>query len=127
MRVILPWPSPKLTPNAKRRTHWRVYQPVAKQGREDACYATMDAMTQGLRETRHHFSGDDPMDVQVFFYPPDRRRRDDDGMVGAFKHARDGIADALAVDDRRFRPNYHFCEPCKPGRVEVLLQQRRRV
>ena len=57
--------------------------------------------------------------MTIRFYPPDARLRDDDGIIGAFKHARDGIADALRVDDHRFRPEYHFMDPAKPGRVEV--------
>ena len=38
----------------------------------------------------------------IDFYPPDRRRRDDDGLLASMKAARDGIADALGVDDSRF-------------------------
>jgi len=36
------------------------------------------------------------------FYPPDRRHRDDDGLLSSLKAARDGIADALGIDDNRF-------------------------
>jgi crossover junction endodeoxyribonuclease RusA len=36
------------------------------------------------------------------FYAPDKRRRDDDNMIASFKAGRDGIADALGVDDHRF-------------------------
>lgn len=64
-------------------------------------------------------ASDEPIPMTVTFIPPDRRHRDDDGMIGSFKHARDGIADALGVNDRRFRPTYVFAEPEKPGRVEV--------
>jgi len=59
--------------------------------------------------------------MKITFYPPDRKRRDDDNMIASFKAARDGLADALGVDDRRFRPEYHFGEPDDPGRVEVQL------
>ncbi len=59
--------------------------------------------------------------MTITFVPPDRRHRDDDGMIGAFKHARDGIADALGVDDRRFRPQYVFADAEKPGRVVVEI------
>lgn len=43
------------------------------------------------------------IDVQLDFFPPDRRDRDDDNPEAAFKSGRDGIAEALRVDDRRFR------------------------
>jgi crossover junction endodeoxyribonuclease RusA len=62
---------------------------------------------------------DGPIALLVTFYPPDARRRDDDNMIGAFKAHRDGIADAMGVDDHRFKAQYKFADPCKPGRVEV--------
>lgn len=61
------------------------------------------------------------LSLRVTFYPPDRRHRDDDGMIGAFKHYRDGIADGLGIDDRHFRPEYVIAEPQAPGRVEVEI------
>jgi crossover junction endodeoxyribonuclease RusA len=121
VKIILPWPDSKLSPNAKRRTHWRVYTPAIKAARTAGCYAAYEAANGGMREIRQAFNGDDKIDLAVTFYPPDRRRRDDDGMVGAFKHFRDGIADALGVDDHRFRVSYTFAEPRKPGSVEVVL------
>jgi hypothetical protein len=61
--------------------------------------------------------------MTITFYPPDHRHRDDDNMVGSFKSYRDGIADALGVNDRRFRPRYVFADPEKPGRVEVSFSR----
>lgn len=119
MRVILPWPDRRLSPNA--RIHWRAKAPVTAKARKDAAYLTYDAMPAGAREVRQHFSGEGPISYQVTFYPPDKRHRDDDSMIAMLKAARDGIADALGVNDRRFRPQYYFEEPCKPGRVEVVL------
>jgi len=55
------------------------------------------------------------------FYAPDKRRRDDDNIIASMKAARDGIADAFGIDDHRFAVTYKFCEPEKPGRVEVLI------
>lgn len=76
----------------------------------------------GFHDTRERLQADDSLiAVAIRFYPPDRRHRDDDNMIGAFKAARDGIADALGVNDRRFRPVYYFETPEKPGRVEVEL------
>jgi hypothetical protein len=119
MRIVLPWPDRRLSPNA--RLHFRVTAPVKAKARKDAAYITFDAMPYGLREVRQHFAGDGPINYEVTFYPPDSRHRDDDNMIGAFKAARDGIADALGVNDKRFKPVYFFEEPCKPGRIEVRL------
>ena len=117
--IVLPWPDSRLSPNAKRRTHWRVYQPVAKLARSDAHALTCCAIPLGEKKTLRESGSSVP--ITVTFVPPDRRRRDDDGMIGAFKHARDGIADALGIDDRLFKPTYVIAEPEKPGRVEVEI------
>jgi crossover junction endodeoxyribonuclease RusA len=117
--VTLPWPDRRLSPNA--RIHWRAKAPVTAQARADAAKATMAAVNGGMREVRAALAGDSKIEMTVTFYPPDRRHRDDDGMISAFKAARDGIADALGVNDCRFRPHYVFAEPEKPGRIEVKL------
>src|SRR5690242_1394791 len=97
--IELPWPPKELTPNARRRNHWRVTQRHAKEYRLRCFLLTVAAKA--------------PKGVitSVTFYPPDRRRRDDDGMIGAFKAGRDGVADALGCDDHKFRPAYHFGDP----------------
>jgi crossover junction endodeoxyribonuclease RusA len=115
--ITLPWPDKRLLPNA--RVHWAAKAPVTKKARHDACYATYEAAGAGMRELRGRATKADKIELEVRFYPPDRRRRDDDGMVGSFKAYRDGIADALGLDDNKFRPHYFFEDAAKPGRIEV--------
>lgn len=117
MIVKLPWPDKRLTPNAKRRTHWRTYRPFIKADR--ATGSTLTCVSISLRDKRAIAATEGKIALTITFYPPDKRKRDDDGMISAFKHMRDGIADALGVDDHRFRPTYVFADPCRPGRVEV--------
>lgn len=117
MKVVLPYPDKRLTPNAKRRKHWLSYRPFALADRLTG--KTLTCVAIPLRDKRAITAIEGKIDMTITFYPPDARRRDDDGMIGAFKHLRDGIADALGVDDHRFRPRYMFADPCKPGRVEV--------
>lgn len=58
----------------------------------------------------------------IDFYPPDRRRRDDDGLLASCKAYRDGIADALGIDDRRFVSHpYLRDEVVKGGEVRVRI------
>ena len=38
----------------------------------------------------------------LLFIQPDWRRRDDDNLIASFKSGRDGLADALGINDRRF-------------------------
>lgn len=117
--IVLPFPDSRLFPNAKRRKNWRTYAPVAKAERE---LGAGELLAQVGPMIRHAIKqGEAPIPMVIKFYPPDRRHRDDDGIIGAFKHLRDGLADGLGVDDRRFRPHYYFEEPEKPGRVEVTF------
>ena len=115
MKIVLPWPDKRLSPNA--RLHWRAKMAPKKAAKEQAGYLTLAA--DGFRAAKASLAGDGPIAVEMRFYPPDRRHRDDDNMIGCMKAARDGIAEALGVDDRRFRPHYIFEEAEKPGRVEV--------
>lgn len=113
MKITLPWLDPKLSPNA--RVHWAVLSHAKKKARRDAAFAAMEAL-QGRK-----FAGGAVIPFKVTFCPPDARHRDDDNMVASFKAYRDGIADALGVNDRQFSPEYVFADPCKPGLVEVEI------
>ena len=114
--IILPWPSPKLSPNA--RLHWRAKVGPKADAKRIAAWATVAA--PGFYQARDAMKATDArIPVKITFYPPDKRHRDADNMVASIKAALDGVADALAVNDRRFVPQFNFAEPCKPGRVEV--------
>lgn len=119
MKIVLPWPSRTLSPNS--RAHWRQKAAAVAKARQDAGWATYAA--KGCGEAQEGLNqNEDPIPVTMTFYPPDRRHRDDDNMISSAKALRDGIADALGVNDRRFRTAYHFGEPEKPGRVEVEIK-----
>ena len=119
MKVVLPWPDKRLSPNA--RGHWGGKVTVVKKARADACKATYAVLSRGAKETRQAYAGSCPITVRVTFYPPDNRRRDVDNLIASMKAAFDGIADALAVDDNRFRPSFDVGEVRKGGDVEVVL------
>lgn len=90
--VTLPWPPSELSPNA--RVHWAQRSRVAKKYRE-ACYVLCKRANLVAPQSER-------IVLMADFYPPDRRHRDDDNMIASFKSGRDGIADALGVDDNRF-------------------------
>lgn len=116
--IELPWPPKELTPNFKRRKHWSAYRLKSLKYREDCAWLVKQhLLSEGLAVS--------PAGLRltsVTFYPPDHRKRDDDGMIGAFKAGRDGVADALGVDDHSFRPAYHFGEPVKNGKVVIGIE-----
>ena len=112
--LILPWPPRELHPNA--RVHWGKRAKFAKIERLGAAYLTMMAgwPAEKLPEGRLH--------LWIDFYPPDRRKRDDDGLLASMKAARDGIADALGVDDSRFVSHpWVKDEVRKGGEVRIRL------
>jgi crossover junction endodeoxyribonuclease RusA len=95
-RISLPWPPKDLSPNA--RVHWSKKSKSAKAYRK-ACWALVKEA--GLTAPK-----EGPIHLWLDFYPPCNRKRDDDNLVAIFKSGRDGIADALGVDDNRF-----ICHP----------------
>jgi len=95
MNFTLPWPPKELSPNA--RLHWSKKSKAAKVYR-NACYMLA---IQGGAKTGVPWDGD--IHCWIDFFPPDRRHRDDDNMIASFKAGRDGLAQALGVDDKRFR------------------------
>jgi crossover junction endodeoxyribonuclease RusA len=101
--VVLPWPDRKLHPNA--RVHWSVKAGAVKKARRDAFYA---CRASGLGAA----PGDIALNITATFFPPDNHARDDDGLLSSLKAAFDGIADALSVDDGRFR-----IQPIRRGHV----------
>jgi crossover junction endodeoxyribonuclease RusA len=116
VEVTLPWPDKRVSPNYRQSHSWRSYAPAVKAQRDMAHQITLAA----IMPNRPTFDAE-RITVEVNFYPPDRRNRDEDGMIGSAKSALDGIADALHVDDKRFRCLYFVHEPVKLGKIEVRI------
>lgn len=110
--VNLPWPSNRLSPNA--RCHWAVKSKAAKRAREDAMFAAISAGALKLKATRLH--------VTTIFAPPDARRYDADNLLARCKAALDGIADATGVDDHRWDLAIRRADPVKHGNVRVEIE-----
>ena len=113
MRLTLPWPDSRLNPNAARRIHWRVQRQVAKGARSDAFYLAKASKVSAPA------TGSVPL--AITFHAPDKRRRDMDNAIAAMKPQLDGLADAMRVDDNRFRLSFAWGEPCKHGRIEIVI------
>lgn len=98
IEFTLPWPPSDLSPN--RRVHWAKRAKAAKAYRAECGWQVRSSITIGkLAELT---IPDGKLQLWIEFYPPDRRARDDDNLIAAFKAGRDGIADALGVNDSRF-------------------------
>ncbi len=93
--VTLPWPTPKLSPNA--RVHWAQLA-KEKAAYRQACFALCkDAgFAPGL------FHPAEELRLSLEFVPPTRAKRDLDNCLSSMKAGIDGLSDALQVDDSRF-------------------------
>lgn len=95
IEIIFPWPPKELNPNS--RTHWAAKAKAAK-----AYRATGAALTRVALFPVCPDFGEGKIHLWIDFFPPDKRLRDDDNCYHSCKNLRDGIADALGVNDRRF-------------------------
>jgi crossover junction endodeoxyribonuclease RusA len=108
--ITLPWPPKELSPNA--RIHWAKKSKAAKNYRHMCKILTM--------QSKIKIDWEGMICVYIDFYPPDKRHRDDDNMIASFKSGRDGIAEALGIDDKRFRI-HPFVKDEIGGKVVVTL------
>jgi crossover junction endodeoxyribonuclease RusA len=95
IEVTYPWFPKELNPNT--RCHWAVKSNAAKAYRK-----TGKLITQSVFAKNQVVFGQIKIHLFIDFYPPDRRRRDDDNCYSAIKSLRDGISDALGVNDTNF-------------------------
>lgn len=96
IKIILPWPAMALMPNRRNGRHW-TSTTKARDSSRALGYFAAKAVCE-----RFECIGNVP--VSITFYAPDKRGRDLDGLLSSLKHALDGIADALGVNDKQFRP-----------------------
>ena len=109
--IDLPWPPTALSPNA--RVHWTKKAKAAKAYRLE-CFILAKAAGIKAPEGKILWT--------VEFFPPSRRAYDDDNLLARVKALRDGVADALGVDDRRFVTQFSVSETViKGGLVRVTI------
>ena len=97
MIVKLPFPDATMFPNRKNGRFWAATNKIKELQRNEAYWLTKKA---GVFDV--------PMDgnipLSLLFLTPDKRHRDTDNMLAAAKHILDGMAEALGVNDKRFKP-----------------------
>lgn len=117
--IELPWFPKALHPNFRSRSHWPRTNATAK-ARAWAFAATKAAFPG------HFEHNGEPIGLILTFYPPTAHKRDDDGLIAATKAYRDGIADALGVDDNFFRVRPPIIgEPVNGGNIVAVLEAQR--
>jgi crossover junction endodeoxyribonuclease RusA len=111
--ITLPWPPSALSPNA--RVHWSKKSKAAKLYREACFNLTKQAIASGFTIPKS-----EKLSLWIDFYPPDRRKRDDDNCISSFKSGRDGLAQALGIDDSKFR-SHPYIEERIGGFIKVRI------
>jgi len=98
--IELPWPDRILSPNS--RAHHMARAKVAREARARAKIETGMIYSHAADLLGFNSKGNLPLRLTFCF--PDERKRDSDNLLTMCKPYRDGIADALGLDDRRFWP-----------------------
>jgi len=113
LELVLPWPSKDLSPNA--RVHWRDRSRATKAARQTAVVLAFEAGWRDawLPEGRLH--------LWINFYQAPRKvLPDDDNLLLRFKAYRDGIAQVLGIDDKRFISHPFVSNERRPGGQVVV-------
>lgn len=111
----LPWLPKELSPNA--RVHWSKRSKAAAAYRKECGWIVRAAI---INHPDFRAPDSERIALWIDFFPPDRRHRDDDNLLAAFKAGRDGIADALGVNDKRF-VSHPFVQDTTGGYVRVRI------
>ena len=107
--IVLPFPPSSLSGHAKGNSYYGK-SAVTKEWRQKAHDAAWDA----------NIAVPEDGDVRLHIrFIPSNRRGDRVNFWNRCKPIIDGVADALQINDSRFLPSMEFCEPEKPGRVEI--------
>ena len=109
MIVKLPWPDRILSPNS--RAHHMARAKAAREARAWAKTLTQAEFTN----LKMPYQDNDNIPLSFTFCFPDARERDSDNLNSMMKAARDGIADALGINDSRFWPTKQLRGPQVDG------------
>lgn len=113
--VTLPWPDRMLSPNA--RGHWAKKARAVRTARE----AAWALMLEALKGRTTDF-GNRAVGLNWQFHPKTANKPDDDNALASCKAYRDGLADALGVNDANFISTIRMGEPVKGGAVIVTVR-----
>jgi len=111
LMLTVPWPPANLSPNA--RVHWAALAKAKKKYRKDCGWL---ARAQGARRMSA-----ERLDVTITLCPPVRGRGDFDNNIASLKAGIDGIADAIGIDDSKWRMTFKSSAPQGNGLVMITI------
>lgn len=98
--VRLPFPAPEMMPNRKNGKHWT----ATKKIKDDQKFAANLCTKAALNLSGGGEFGDGYIPLSLVYIQRDKRHRDLDNLLAASKHILDGMAKAIGVDDKLFKP-----------------------
>lgn len=112
--IIVGYPHPALWPN--KPAHWALKAREAKKLRKEAAWSAKAANVK---------LGDSPFPVHIVCHPKARGPAPDrDNIIAAAKHALDGIADSLGVNDRYFAAPTVEISPDRTAKFVITIGRR---
>jgi crossover junction endodeoxyribonuclease RusA len=124
LEFVLPWPDKGLSPNV--RAHWATRHRAVRKYRKACWGATLMALADArLSRLPQRLAADEAqlLHVELVFSPPTKRARDEDNLIARMKSGLDGIAEALGVNDKRFRLRpVTITDPRPRGGVQVRIR-----
>jgi crossover junction endodeoxyribonuclease RusA len=125
--LVLPWPYPELSPNA--RVHWSRKSSAVAKYRGDCFFLARAAgwdKGMGQRLALEAAARGTSLLLRLDFLPRTVRGRDDDNLVSGFKAGRDGVAQALGLNDSLFATLPRILpvpdEAARRGTVELRIE-----
>lgn len=116
LSIRLPWPDASLAPNRATGRHWSTTRQLKDAARDGAYLLTR----QAWQRSGAAFGPGEHVPLRLVFCAPDKRRRDLDALLSAVKHAIDGVALGLGIDDSQFCPvTLMRGDVGRPGQVVV--------
>lgn len=114
--LTLPWPPTAMSPNASGQGKWRTKNDAA-QAYKRTCWAI--CLERNVRKIDAS-----TVEATIIFCPPSRRRYDLDNALARIKQGLDAIAEAIGVDDSKWRSiTLERGETCKNGGVIVHIHE----
>jgi crossover junction endodeoxyribonuclease RusA len=115
MKLVLPFPDSRLNPN--RRVHFHLKSKIVAAHKELAYFKAKPL-------SFIHIIPEGKIPLRIIFHAPDRRGRDLDNLLSSCKSFLDGVALALGVNDKNFRPiTIDFADETFPkGQVEIFFE-----
>lgn len=117
MKAVTDEAEMRLPNSSNAREHWSVRAKRVKVQRQRACWMALGLKLQHAKL---------PLSVRLTrVWAPPQRALDDDGVVSSLKGVRDGVADAIGVDDRDPRVLWRYRQ--EPGATSAVRIEARPV